>query len=122
MGDFWGPNLWLFKRRILLWRKQLRYGRAVSLLRNRVTTWFVSSRILRSLSKVFVALLVEGVGLCTQFLPSSAMSNGVLKGAGGIRPPGIIIKRRIILRRWHYRGGVRKFGLNDPSPLLCTFS
>ncbi|BBN67417.1 Ribonuclease H-like superfamily protein [Prunus dulcis] len=71
------------------------------------------------LIKVFVALLVEGVGLCTQFLPSSAMSNDMLKSAGGIGPPEIVIKRRIILRRWHYRG-VRKFGLNGPPPLLCT--
>ncbi|CAL9020040.1 unnamed protein product [Prunus brigantina] len=37
----------------------------------------------------------------------------------GIGPPGIVIKRRIISRRWHYRGGERKFGLNDPPPLLC---
>ncbi|CAL9029700.1 unnamed protein product [Prunus brigantina] len=82
--------------------RQQHYGRAANVLRSGVTTWFVSSRILWSLSKVFVALLVEGVGLCTQFLPSSAMSNDILKSAGGIGPPGIVIKRRIILRRWHY--------------------
>ncbi|PQQ13117.1 hypothetical protein Pyn_19783 [Prunus yedoensis var. nudiflora] len=57
-GDFLGPKLWVFKQR-MLWRlRQLHYGRAVSLLRSGVTTWFALSRILWSLSIVFVALVV----------------------------------------------------------------
>ncbi|ONI05504.1 hypothetical protein PRUPE_5G010300 [Prunus persica] len=51
--------------------------------------------VLWSLSKVFVVLLVEGIGLCIQFLASSAMSNDILKSAGGFGPPEIVIKRHL---------------------------
>ncbi|CAL2246573.1 unnamed protein product [Prunus armeniaca] len=55
--------------------------------------------------------------LCFCILPLQWQNSNMKKDSGTY--PGIVIKQRIILRRWHYREGVRKFRLNGPPPLLC---